>query len=325
MLLVAATLRPALLAPSTGASVMLRYQHLGEGSESLFQLSQEVIAAGERLQGLGLSSASFGGARSQAGWQADLESLLEEVAAWRHQAPHMTMRFAAATYVWQHWQKSGGVIDRLLTPVSANRVDLAPMIRDLIGTLSDPTDYRRLVRDTDRKELKRRRGDDIHADAFSQLALRTDEAVRFAGRWLDLLSVRPDQSDYLDGELGRLREMLSSLVPSAREELQRQAAEARDTWALRGTAARCAERAVERLWDLFSSEDREPEEEPNFHHLLGADLLLVPDLSMDADWTPEGDRARALQGLRVIPDREADWEAAFRAGWKSGIWRAQSV
>ena len=318
MLLVAATLRPALLAPSTGASSMLRYQHLGEGSENLFQLSQEVIAAGERLQGLGLSSASFGGARSQAGWQTDLEGLLEEITAWRHQAPHMTMRFAAATYVWQHWQKTGGVIDRLLAPVSANRMDAARTIRDLIGKLSDPSDFRKLVRDTDRKDLKRRRGDDIHADAFSQLVLRTEEAVRFAARWLDLLSVRPDQSDYLDAELGRLREMLSSLVPSARQELQRQAAEARDTWALRGTAALCAERAVERLWDLFATDDREPEDEPNLGHLLSADLLLVPGLSLDADWMPEGDPAAALDALRLVPDRVADWEGAFRARLELG-------
>src|SRR5690606_17722213 len=103
------------------------------------------------------------GVKDQAAWEQAVAELQERAADWCARAPQFRTAFNPATVVWRLWQERGGVIGDLLTPVRENESGRLSFVRDQVSRLSAPAEIRRLVDDTDRKQLQRRRGDDITA------------------------------------------------------------------------------------------------------------------------------------------------------------------
>ena len=113
LLLAASALRPAFLAPNTGASEILYSLRLGSGLNQLQEYCLTIANFGVQLQLL--DAIALKKVKEQAAWQQALDDLRQRVEDWYScEAPRKTMKFAHATYVWRNWLEPGIIIHSLL-------------------------------------------------------------------------------------------------------------------------------------------------------------------------------------------------------------------
>ena len=288
----AATLRPLLLAPASGAADMARNLHLDSRHQWVYQMVSMLASHSERLQGFRLELSTFKGARTEAAWQHDVDVLRHEAREWMDQAQHMTMLYSPSTKVWLYWLKPGGLIHQLLSPVEGDQFARLDDVKALIVELGQPGSLERRVQHTDRREVCRRRGEDIQARALVQIVGRVEEARSLARRWVVLVESRPHTSDALDRKLGALRadiaEMRGKVVAELSSPLDR------TDFRLVKAARHVLQRSLAGLWDLFDPHRSTQATEVRPDELLGQDLLLLPEIDQDERWAPE------LEGRALI-------------------------
>ena len=248
LLLWAATFRPALLDPNTGATGLMRTLRLGHGLSNIYALTQEMVSVSERLQGLDLSV--IHPVRESTAWQSEMEQLINEVMAWRDiQAPSMSYLYAPATAVWKVLIRPDGHLGRIVKAIVENEKGSVKEVARAIEDLSDPASLRRIIDEIDRKEIGRRKGEPIHARAFSQLKKHAEEAVEFARRWLRLQERPVEQPGYILDQVKRLQAILASSYDRVRSELQ--SYESLNTNLPHRAAVRCCLRSLDDVKQLF--------------------------------------------------------------------------
>lgn len=104
LLLAASGLRPALLAPNTGAASVLHSLRLGEGLNQLHEYCQTIANYGAQLQLLDVIALKK--VKEQVAWQQALEDLRQKVEHWHsYVAPGQTMNSPHATIELQEYHQ----------------------------------------------------------------------------------------------------------------------------------------------------------------------------------------------------------------------------
>ena len=314
LLALAGTLRPALLAPQSGALVFLTALKPSERLGAVYRFANAVAEESQKFQGVRIDSTVLKWAGSEAAWEAERKRLSTSAADWQAQALHKTIKYAPATSVWQKWMKPGGLINQLMSLVTTGRRDDDVLVKEIVEKLEDRKVFEEQVRKTDRVEIGRRRGQDIHAGALNQLQAHAREALEFARHHLGLNGSRPSQSDFLSQALAELRYRVQSLAPSALEELH--SCTAGDNPILSG-AANVAADAVAQFRQLLDPEHVGLDREPDPMELVASGLFGFSSIHIDYDGTPEGDYGRALDTLLATEQPEA-FDAALQGCVKAG-------
>ena len=115
LLLVSSSLRPAILAPLTGAAEILRDPTLREGLKGfneLYGFLKRLIEYADKNIPVDPSILTM--VRDETAWEDSLRQLQVESGTWLHQAASATIVFAPATKVWQHWTKNGQMIHQAI-------------------------------------------------------------------------------------------------------------------------------------------------------------------------------------------------------------------
>lgn len=296
LLLVAATLRPMVLAPSTGAQAVAAYLHQDGHYSALYDMVQKIKGLSAKLMGFRIEPTALRKARGKAAIKTELQASQQEAEDWiRQQAPNYTIKFASATSVWKQMVRPGGEIDQLLAPVLHNRIEDAGVVKEALGRLSDLDHVTRLIHHIDRKVLKRLRGEDIHSGALDHLLRLIEEALRIPRQWLGLVELLGRHGD-------RLRELLEDVHGALKGNLDGIEAEllsvpARDDWGLVKAGQSQALAAVHGLLSLFESDDAVRDVEPSPTEVLGRSLLLVSGLPVSDTWAVEMGAPEALSLL----------------------------
>ncbi len=310
LVLAAAALRPALVAPDTAAWSVLRLLRQEDGAPYLTRYCQLVADYGQGHPPLGQDLPAL----DPAAWRDTLEDLLREIGAWRVRVLGLRTPFPPATAVWRQWLRPDGLIHSLLLPLTVDPWGL-DMARGLVERLSNEAQIRWEVAETDRRVLGRRVGPDIEARpaALRELRRRVREAVGFAHRWIALQESRPGRAeDEARRQTRRLSESLHELRASVADEVAALCSpSASPPLRAAGTQCRVALESVDRLL----AEGFGRQEEPLPARILHADLLRVPGALLDADWQPrQKDDEAVTEGLQeVLASREEarDWRRAF--------------
>lgn len=315
--LIAAALRPALLAPSTGAAAVLQDLHLRDGLGELTDYVRAIAEFGHA--GQALDAQALKKVKDADVWRAERDELCREVEAWLAQAPTMRNRYAAASAVWRSWTEPGGMLVDLLRPICENDTAAFARVRDEVERLSDDGEFRRLVDETDRMVNRRQIREKIYADAYEQLRRNQRKALGFAQRWLALLEVRPDRErGYHQVQAEAVRERIQRRQDGACRELEDERAEADAACVAPGllhlAAIEACRRAVDDVAALFDPEAPLAAEEPSVRYLLHAELLRVSSLVLATDWRPEAEPAAVVEALVALAavDNEG-WSRAFEA------------
>lgn len=296
LLLAAATLRPMVLAPNSGAVSVAPYLHLDGNYAALYALVQKLRDLSAKLVGFRIDPMVLRRARGEAASKAELDALQRTARDWlRTQAPAYTIRFAPATAVWKHWLRPEGLVESLISPVIHNRTQDVGRVRDALTMLSDELEVQRLIDETDRKELRRRNGDDIHASAFAHLVRLVDEALALPRQWLALV-------DLLGGGGNRLRSLLEEVhaaLRDSREAVERELSKipVADHLGMVAASQKQVLKAVQGLNALFESSSGVREAERSPAEVLGRAALLVPALAISENYTLDVAAVPALEAL----------------------------
>jgi hypothetical protein len=284
LLLAASTLRAMILAPGTGAGTVVAYLHQDGRYPALYALVQELRKLSPLLTGFRIEPGVLRQARGEAAIRADLQALQRAAEDWlRVQAPAYTIKFAAATSVWRQWLRAGGEIDALVEPVAHNRMTDIARVSEQLAAMSDYDHVLRLIRETDRKVLNRRRGEDIHAGALDHLLRCVDEALLFPRQWLSLVGLVGKQGNRMREVLERVHTRLHDARQAVEAELLRNPVH--DSWGLMGAAQAQTLRAFQGVLAIFESSADLSVSEPSPTEVLGRALLTIPELSLGEDWT----------------------------------------
>ena len=311
LLLLAACLRPLILAPDSGVSGISQYVHLGPGLGPLFEVQSLLSDYGQRLKGSRLDAAALGAVRSRTAWETEFEQLQRDINEWLERAPRFTANFRAATDVWRQWMSNGGEISQLMGHIKAQDAFATTDVQAICDLLSKSASFRALVDDTDRKRLKRNRGEDIHARAFEQLAAKSEEAVGLGKRWLSLLEARPEHGDYLNKVLGELHSKLKKSAGVALNALEAEVQD--DVWGLVKAARSTVKMALLGVLNLFAGERSPGASEPSANAVLGAPLLYMGAVSLNVDWRPESSANQLLEEIKIFLARRPSTRDAFDA------------
>lgn len=313
LLLASATMRAMILAPGTGAGSVAAYLHQDGDYPALYALIQQLREFSPLLMGFRIEPAVLREARGEAAIRADLQALQHAAEDWlRVQAPAYTIKFAAATSVWRHWLHAGGEIDALVTPVIHNRIGEVDRVRERLATMSDHAQVLRLIHDTDRKILMRRRGEDIHAGALDHLLRNIDEALKLPRQWLSLVELLGREGDRMRDLLERVHKSLRGSQRAVENELLR--VPEHDPWGLVQAGQVQALRTMHSVLSLFDAAAELPTSEPTPTEVLGGPLLLIADLPVKEDWLCDLQPEAALESLMswLENPREANDAARLR-------------
>ena len=315
LLALGGVLRPVLLAPQSGALGLLTALKPSERLEAVYRFASGIAEKCEKLQTVRIDSAVLRGAGSEAVWEKERKELNLEASNWLELARHRTIKYAPATNVWQRWLKRGGSINQLMELIisGGNEGATSPKIEVALAELEGRKAFEDLVRKTDRNEIRRRRGQDIHARALNQLYENAQEAVVFARRYLSLNSSKPSQSDFLGRALARLRNEIERLAPPALEELGR-FTDGEEP--LLAGAAHTAVHAIERFRDFFNPESISSDREPDPRELIASGLFGFPSLHIADDEIPDEALRTTLDIL--LSDQPTTLESAFNQQLKTG-------
>ena len=289
MLTFAGTLRPALLAPQSGAWGLLSDLRATDELGILNQFSNRIVTEIQALQNVRIDSIVLKAACSESDWSYERAQLCEDLKSWRDQARNTMLRYAPATKVWQQWTSPTGMISGLLKLVLTGSDDA--QLTDMIDQFDTHKRFSELVKATDRREIGRQGGQDIHAGALRQLYRRAQPAVAFARRHSSLNSSRPSPSNFLTQALTRLRDTVDRSGPRVSEELESLAGTGESLYA---GAVNTVVYAIEQFRKLLHNE---LEPEPNSKELLASELFRFPAISINTDGSVEGDPEEALNIL----------------------------
>jgi len=309
-LLVAAALRPALLAPGSGASSILRSLRPKEGLVHLYRLMEVVADYSDKLQPL--DPTALEQARDLAVWHSDLNSLSQDVEGWCIQAPRLSTIYQPATQVWRKWLEPGGIVHSLLLPVRQNNTAALDEVIREIARLSGEAEVWTEIRSTHRRVIGRRRGEDLTGKAVYQIRAHLQPALEFARRWVELQKSRPGQSrGFAQKQAEQLRDRIWREYGEIGKELD--AFKGLNESAMIRSGVVCCRRALENLRILFDPAGRLQFGEPDLKHVLNVDLLRIPSLRLNEEWEPEEfpseDFVRGL--LKLICENDWDWRRAF--------------
>jgi hypothetical protein len=311
LLLVAATLRPMVLAPDSGASVIAGYLHLdSQGRYSaLWSLVASLRETSERLRGFRIDLASLRSAKDQAAIATGLEAIRQEASVWlKNQAPAITIKYAAATKVWLKWLRPNGVIQSLVSPIIENDEAKADEVKCLIKKLTDIASFAKLVRKTDRDENGRRKGEEIHTGALDHLGRCSEEAISLARRWLHFVEVSSESNDRMRELLVHLRKNIDRLAPAVRMELDLHDG---GRWQPVASAQNAVLLEFEALCKLFDPNCPLSVVEPTADEVLARDLLEVPAVRVATGWVVESAAPDISAAIREWTESPVTWRMAF--------------
>jgi len=316
LLLIAATLRPMVLAPLTGAAAIAGYRHLDGRHSAVLQLVKSVADVSERLTRFSIGPAVLRSAADESSLRSQVAKLSKAAADWLHErAPNKKIRYAPASKVWLHWLRPGEPIHALIATVSSGATAERGAIRAAIEQLSDYDKFNAILAETDRRKLDRR-GPDIEAGALEHLWVATCEAVEIAKAWLATAELLTESGDQLRALVGQLQLAFQEHADGACRQLE-QPWEG-DEWGQVRAASRVLSTEVRAIADMFRASDAIPVAEPMSKEILARDLLWVPGAFVGEGWTVESDSAALLQALTAWTKSPIGTEAAITARVQSG-------
>ncbi len=308
----AATLRPALLAPSSGAPDVLQSIPAISGMPKLHSYCQAIADYSRFQQPLDLRLLHF--ANNRAAWEAEQEKLRQRVEEWCRRAMFKTISYKPAEKVWQRWQRDEGLIGKLLLPIRQNNSIKANQTLELIKELTDHKLFQTLVNTTDRKELGRPDGEDIHGDALQRLHYHTNEAVSFAREWLRLLEAKPNSNtNFFQQKVQDLHSKLLNLQQSVLYELQQYTSQELPDKQLVYIAIWHFKRAFDSVQSLFSNHLPIDDEEIPPKQIINAVLLRSTDIGINEAWEPRVTHDQIGQALLgIVLTLHYGWDKIFQ-------------
>jgi hypothetical protein len=316
LLLVAATLRPMMQAPATGAAVVAAYRHLDGRHEAVLQLVMKVQGVSEVLTRFPVDATALQLAADESSLRAQIDQIAQEAADWLQvRAPNKKNRYAPASQVWLQWLKPGEFIHELVAPVANGETARRATVRAVAERLSSYTYFLERLEETDRRQLKRR-GQDIEGGALDNLWTSTCEAVAIAKGWLTAIGMLSESGGTLRNLIGQLQSAFEEHAAAATKELAQHWPG--DEWRQVSAASEILQTELNAISEIFKRRTSLALSEPQARELLARDLLLVPAIPIGDAWNIEAPGAQVISELATWSESPLDATSAVDARIQKG-------
>jgi hypothetical protein len=314
----AATLRPAIIAPSSRAAAVLRDFDLKENCVQLYNYCSRIGTYGERIQGVfpGL----FKQTRDNVPYAEQLSTLRTDIARWSAQAETVALKYEAAQPLFQktHWSLRAASTVRGTEAVGewmswqvALRLGeslIQPVLEDRRADLSR-------VRSEVEDVAARLSADEHGSSQFAHPSVRAylRQVTTFAQRWIGLHTGASSQEPqtYLPQAAVELRSEVESRHEGVMQEL-RNLSQSTTSFEVRMAVA-CLMLSVQEIRDLVDPQTSTETREPDPRHLLNSEFLKIPELRLATNWDPEADPHTVEEEiLKFLFQPQPDWAAAFK-------------
>lgn len=184
-------------------------------------------------------------------WKTDCMNLQSEADAWLRRAPHMQFAFQPAAKVWRNWLEQDGILQNLVSPIRAGKVDVAAL-KVIVERLGSDSRLRSEVDSTDRVTRGHKITGPIGAHAFQLLRKHVNEALSIASRWMVVVKAVPSrEATYQAQQLRDLKDGLVRRSMPLRAELKRVRVASELDFRVR-VSATCLIDHVDRLMDFIN-------------------------------------------------------------------------
>lgn len=326
LLIRAATLRPAIIAPITGAASVLRDFDLQSGSIQLYNFCSRIGAYGERLQGVlpGL----FKQSGSSVPYSDQLTQLKRDIENWREtiEAHTIQLQLVAPLYQKAGWSlRAGSGLRRpqVATAWSQWQVALRQGHSLVQPILADQRAEMSRIRG-EVEEITARLATIEHHEGTSPLLLPEiraylRQAVTFAQSWIGLHGVvaSADMPNYLPQPAAELRSEIQQRYAGVMQELQPLVLD-EQSFEVRMSVA-CLMLSVMEVRKLIEPGVATELREADPRHLLHSELMKISGLRLGANWEPDENPHVLLQEiLSFLCQPQPDWIMAFKMHMAQG-------
>ena len=317
LLLFCATVRPALLAPSTGAVSLLRRVNTPNLSP-VYNFAVAIANHSARLQQIQLDASLFKAMISQTDWSEKLGELRARVRDWLGKAKGQRIIFRPAHRVWTHWLSKSGPLEKLAKLIAESDSNERQEVKKWCERLGNQKSFNDLVREADREIRGRKRGI-IEGRALPQLRHHVQPLLGLAGEWLRLMDAKVDSKGFVEQNFESLRSTIHRMGELALSSID-EATKTASSEPYR-VALNCASKSIAAIRGLFEeniASDSQYFNKPDT--ILSRDLLYVSDVNIDMQWQPSADtEANNMLSMLTSMDKHADtMRSAFDARFQRG-------
>ncbi|GGA23848.1 AAA family ATPase [Okeania sp. KiyG1] len=314
LILAAASLPPALLAPDTGAYNILQRLPFGVAQlNQLYKYCQVISEYGK--QHLPLAPKMLKKATSPAERQKSLEQLYQKVEHWWSLAQTTyDMKHGVARIVWEHWLKTDGLVYCLLNPIRTKDSSASATVERQVNKLLDKSKIKEEARRTESQVRTARRGKPIPEKMIDRLCKFTDEALDLAKEWVELQQeeLEANEKNYnIQQQAEQLGQKISGVQDKAIAELNDYEKEKPPLFVLAGIS--CCRKAIEDIRALFDPDEPLPRVKGNPEHIIHAPLLKISSLPMNEQWEPDvSNQEEIINGIiQTVANGDKTWSQAF--------------
>ncbi len=314
----AASLRPALIAPGSGMLSWLKIPSRCPELQDLIIAVKEFAKSGIALRPEDLDSAT--GAEQ---YEDTLDEIVRAAQQWLQEAPGQQTTLRRASKVWHHLVGPKGELRELLFPVSKDSRGEMEKVREHLDQWQQENYVSNRIHQIDR-QLVGRKPRPIDGAIHKRLIRNVRDACLLARRWCDRVGYAREigtGGNWRFDQVDQLRRSVQSMLPKVETALGKLGQPAR-----LAAAARCLSRAVTQLdetlnlkviaavpsmpsWEWFTSGS------DDLSDALRRRLLWFPDLSVGDDGQPQ-EESQIAKFLVDACKQERSLSAAFR-GWVS--------
>ena len=313
LLVSAATLLPAIIAPNTGVITLIQGSQ-AQVNERFPNLSSLLGAAAEFCaRGNPLDLRRWRTVDNIDTWNADRSDLQLEASEWLDRASHLKASYQPATEVWYRWLQPNGPLGSMLRRVIEGGSVTRAEADELIAQFQDAGGFGAILDTSFRDVLgKRWRGQHITGNARRWLERNAAEAVDLIDRWAGLIEQRPDApKSYETLQAEQLKGELEAVLPAVLDELA-QAEKKEDE---RRAAVTYAHSTVKTLASLVAGATSVGLREPSSEELdaLLNDEIALCRVDIDTKGAPfaVATPSQLTQAIRAVVHEAPDWKAAF--------------
>lgn len=284
---IAATMRPSLIAPQTGASALLENCRPVD-AEGVYKLMQVVARFGNEHNPLDLRVLKK--ISNKTAWEDAMRKIADNASRWLEDAANYKIKYVPATRVWHHWTVNNGMIQKAIALVATANPDNLPLIEAELKNLTNSSFVDAKIQTTDEILRPVRAGSsmDIDYDAKKQLRAFVAEVCNHLRNFKAVAENRPGtRSTFAGKQVDKLNTDMRSCLPAARRCLEEIIARHNGTGGLLTVSARACLDAVADLEQMFNPDAPTSFAAVSPRLLLYKHTLFTPEIATDDNWEPD--------------------------------------
>lgn len=318
LFIIAACLRPALIAPQTEAAARLQSIKLPSDTDGLYNLVQEVNTYSNLHQPLDMHI--LNNSMTLAAWNEEVEKTKDSASRWLEEAYTYRIKYKPAEKVWRSWLETDGYVQKAVALVVAGDSARLAQIKTELKRLSDSSKNDSEIDKTD-DDLRPVRGgttQNIDYDARRNIHTYTTEACALLRRFITVVENRPGadkKNNFTNKMVDKLRDGFKNYLEPSRTSLAKIIANNRS---ILGIAAQICLDSVNDVARLFDPRNPIIFFEYPAKHLLYRQSMLTLGWETDAYWCPIfNNPVKAVEDFLVsLADRNVTLENSYECASK---------